>query len=94
MQDAEVVDIFWEAAHKLKDGERSEMPERKPFAGFAVEPVDGHKVYDCQHPHVEDTPGGRPGDKKPGGPGGPGGPGAPGGMEWLVYKGVNFSVRK
>ena len=56
------VDIFYEAAGLILEGKGApEEPERKmPFRGRQDKE---EKIYDCQHPHPEDTPGGRPGDK-------------------------------
>lgn len=62
--DPEEVDIFYEAACKILAGEGQPMdPARRP-------PMIHHKetnakIYDCQRPHPEDTPGGRPGDGEP-----------------------------
>lgn len=57
MMGAEEFDIFHEAASRILEGIESdeEMPELgKPPLG--LEPVDGHRVYDCQMPHIEDRP--------------------------------------
>ncbi len=82
MLDGEEVDIFFEAAEKILAGEKSPAPkEERPH--FPRKPQsDGPKIYDCQHPHPEDVPGGRPGDK-------PKGP-RPGHMETFLYRGRRF----
>lgn len=62
---AETADIFSEAAQKMLRGETSGEPEegrRGPRPEAQAE--NGQKIYDCQHPHPEDIPGGgrpRPG---------------------------------
>jgi len=97
----DTVDLFYEAARRILAGEPSEpQPEEPPRGGPPrIESPTGQKVYDCQHPHEEDVPGGpkRGGPGKPGGPGGPGGPGkpvgpgGPGGMVSYIYKGWRFA---
>lgn len=54
---AEELDIFREAAANILSGKASEEAaprQEKPL--MDPEPVDGHKVYDCQMPHAEDRP--------------------------------------
>ncbi len=84
--DAEEVDIFYEAAGRMLNGETSPEPERRPRIREEAEQGDGPKIYDCQRPHPEDVPGGRPGDK----PKGPGGPGGPGKAVHFEYQGRRF----
>ncbi|MCD8341770.1 MAG: MBL fold metallo-hydrolase [Clostridiales bacterium] len=77
------VDIFFEAAEKILAGETSPAPkEDRPHRPGKPQATDGPKIYDCQHPHPEDVPGGRPGDK-------PKGP-RPGHMETFLYRGRRF----
>lgn len=99
---SELIDPFWEAAHMIAEGKRSERPERQMKKWEPLPEVPGKVVYDCQFPHPEDGPGakkgkgpGGPGGRPGGGPGGPGGrpggPGGPGGnMGCLVHKGQVF----
>lgn len=73
---ASYFDTFHKAAHAMLNGEESEpVPERKPFVRPDFGDGSGRKIYDCQHPHEEDVPGGKnrggPGAGKPGGMGGP-----------------------
>ncbi|MCC8102836.1 MAG: MBL fold metallo-hydrolase [Clostridiales bacterium] len=84
---AEEIDIFYEAAGKILAGECSpvteeEQPRRRP--DFKKDEENGGtKIYDCQHPHPEDVPGGRPGDK-------PKGPGNQGVKQTFLYKERRF----
>lgn len=58
------VNIFYEAAGMILAGKGTpEAPGKK--MPFIKNDDPSLKIYDCQHPHPEDTPGGRPGDKKP-----------------------------
>lgn len=55
---AAVFDIFKEAAEMILAGEGPD--EEPPTGGRPLEeqpPYDGHRVYDCQLPHIEDIPG-------------------------------------
>lgn len=59
MLDASVLDCFNEAAHAMLDDRESEpIPERRPFHERQIAPENGQVIYDCQHPHPEDRPGG------------------------------------
>lgn len=52
-------DSFHKAAHAMLEGAESEpIPPRKPFVKPNFDDGSGRKIYDCQHPHSEDTPGG------------------------------------
>lgn len=54
---AEEFDIFYEAAEKIIAGEKSESPtERGNHPPQEQKNYNGHRVYDCQMPHVEDIP--------------------------------------
>lgn len=54
---AEEFDIFREAAKQILKGEASEeLPKRKVEVLGEMEACDGHRVYDCQIPHIEDIP--------------------------------------
>lgn len=57
MENAEVFDIFCEAATKIYAGEISaeEEPKHEP-PKMELPDMDGHKVYDCKMPHPEDRP--------------------------------------
>lgn len=54
---AEVFDLFLEASEMILEGRVSDAPEHKG-GGPKLEQAtwEGHKVYDCQFPHVEDIP--------------------------------------
>ncbi len=90
MLPGEQVEMFYEAANKILAGEQSPAEPRKPRGPFHKdEGSEGQKIYDCQHPHPEDVPGG-PGK---GGPEGPK-PLQLGDMGEFVYKGLRFGYRK
>ncbi len=54
---AEVFDIFNEAAELMSEGmETVPPPEEEGHPSLKQPDHDGHKVYDCQCPHIEDIP--------------------------------------
>lgn len=73
---AEEFDIFYEAAQKIIAGELSEETTLEEGHPPGEQPLyDGHRVYDCQMPHIEDIPKGGFGND---------------GKEVFVYKGHVF----
>lgn len=56
MLDASEFDIFFEALQKIVAGEKSDEKEPDRPHMPKLEPYEGHKVYDCQMPHIEDIP--------------------------------------
>lgn len=78
---AEVFDIFLEASERILQGEETDpatVTEHMPPP--MQDTWEGHKVYDCQHPHIEDIPKGGFGDK--------------GKEHMLVYKGYTFRFNR
>lgn len=54
---AAVFDIFKEAAERILAGEESkEVPQKGGHPQGELPSYEGHKVYDCQMPHIEDIP--------------------------------------
>lgn len=54
---ADVFDIFKEAAERILAGKESEeQPSMEGRPPLEQPDFEGHKVYDCQFPHIEDIP--------------------------------------
>lgn len=78
---AEVFDIFKEASDLMAEGKETEpLPEEEAHKPSEQPEYEGHKVYDCQFPHIEDIPkGGFFGESR---------------KRILIYKNYTFAYQK